>query len=455
MLGSRSTPKAATTSQPFCLGPQALYRHLPVRTKVFDLLHAHFANLADLDRGRPGMDFWSIFVLAVLKQGLGCDFDRLTYLVNDMDSVRQMLGLDDQMGNRVIFQRQTIIDNVSKLTPELLDEVNQIVVAYGHQEVGAAEELHTRADSFVVETDVHWPTDVRLLWDAIQCVVLLITQAASRHGIAGWRKYRSWLRAVHAHFVPVRMARRWRTKEDVEAYLEICQVVVKKVKSTVQALQQRSVPHPEVTRYLTHCERQLEQVERRLIHEERIPHEEKVFSVYEEHTRWICKQKAGIRAELGVPVCVIEDAHQFILHHMIQWEATDVEAAVPLLTETKKRYGAVVSCSVDRGFYSPDNLTAFEAELGLAVMPRKGKGTEASRERERAEEFVAARRQHPAIESAINNLEHRGLNRVRAHGKKGFARSVALSVVAANVHRLGLILRQRETERRARQRLAA
>ncbi len=40
------------------------------------------------------MDFWSIFVLAILKQGLGCDFDRLTFLVNHMDIVRQMLGLD-------------------------------------------------------------------------------------------------------------------------------------------------------------------------------------------------------------------------------------------------------------------------------------------------------------------------------------------------------------------------
>ncbi len=43
-----------------------------------------------------------------------------------------MLGLDDKMGDGVIFRRQTIIDNGSKLTPELLDEVNQIVVAYGH-----------------------------------------------------------------------------------------------------------------------------------------------------------------------------------------------------------------------------------------------------------------------------------------------------------------------------------
>ena len=38
------------------------------------------------------------------------------------------------------------------------------------------------------------------------------------------------------------------------------------------------------------------------------------------------------------------------------------------------------------------------------------------------------RRQHPAVESAINSLEHRGLDRVRTHGTEGFARMVALSV---------------------------
>ncbi len=76
------------------------------------------------------MEFWSIFVLAIWKHGLGFGFYRLR--VNHADIVRQMLGLDDKMGDGVIFRRQTIIDNGSKLTPELLDEVNQIVVAYGH-----------------------------------------------------------------------------------------------------------------------------------------------------------------------------------------------------------------------------------------------------------------------------------------------------------------------------------
>ena len=50
------------------------------------------------------------------------------------------------------------------------------------------------------------------------------------------------------------------------------------------------------------------------------------------------------------------------------------------------------------------------------------------------------RRQHPAVESAINSLEHRGLDRVRTHGTEGFARMVALSVLAGNLHRLGRLL---------------
>ena len=50
---------------------------------------------------------------------------------------------------------------------------------------------------------------------------------------------------------------------------------------------------------------------------ETIPHEEKVFSVFEEHTEWISKGKAGVPVELGLRVCVLEDQHGFILHHRV------------------------------------------------------------------------------------------------------------------------------------------
>ena len=61
------------------------------------------------------------------------------------------------------------------------------------------------------------------------------------------------------------------------------------------------------------------------------------------------------------------------------------------------------------------------------------------------------RRQHPAVESAIKNLEDRGLGRVLTQGSGGFARAVALSAVALNVHRIGFLLcrQPRERQRRA------
>ena len=44
----------------------------------------------------------------------------------------------------------------------------------------------------------------------------------------------------------------------------------------------------------------------------------------------------------------------------------------------------------------------------------------------------------------VKNLEHRGLERIRSHGADGFERTVALSVLAANLHRIGLLLQRRE-----------
>ena len=67
-------------------------------------------------------------------------------------------------------------------------------------------------------------------------------------------------------------------------------------------------------------------------------------------------------------------------------------------------------------------------------------------QRDNPQTFAAMRRQHPAVESAINNLEHRGLDRVRSKGREGFTRTVALAVVALNVHRLGRVLRQQARE---------
>ena len=142
-----------------------------------------------------------------------------------------------------------------------------------------------------------------------------------------------------------------------------------------------------------------------------------------------------------------EDQHQFILHHRILWKGEDVDVAVPMVEEAQALYPGLRACSFDRGFHSPANRVRLDALLDVNALPGSGYLSKANRERESAESFVSARRAHPAIESAINGLEHRGLDRVRSHGADGFARAVALSVLAANLHRIGLLLQKRERKR--------
>ena len=174
-------------------GIQHLYCDEALRRQVFDLLDAHFLPGVDRGLGRPGMDLWRIFVLATLKQGIRCDDDRLQDLANCHGTVREMLGhsgLDDHRR----YEHRTLVRNVSLLTPELLNEINELVVKAGHALFGQEPEapLRARADSFVVETDVHYPTDVNLLWDAMRCLIRISAQLASAFGLGLPFSYNSY-----------------------------------------------------------------------------------------------------------------------------------------------------------------------------------------------------------------------------------------------------------------------
>ena len=209
-----------------------------------------------------------------------------------------------------------------------------------------------------------------------------------------------------------------------------------------------------IRQYLWYADRLTDQVDRRLLRGETISLGEKIYSIFEPHTRWISKGKAGHPVELGVPVCVLEDQHGLLLHHRVMWKESDVEVAVPMVEAARKKYPDLGLCSFDKGFHSPENRRRLDELLEDNVLPFRGRWTQADRVRETGSVFRAARRQHPAIESAILNLDHRGLDRVRSHGMEGFERTVALSVLACNVHRVGRMIRDRAREAERRRRAA-
>jgi len=204
--------------------------------------------------------------------------------------------------------------------------------------------------------------------------------------------------------------------------------------------------------YLAHAQRQIDPIRRRVLQGETIPHGEKVFSIFQPHTEWISKGKAGVPVELGLRVAIVEDQHRFILHHQVMEKTTDDKVAVTLVEHTQTRFPALTAMSFDKGFHSPANQADLQQRLETVVLPKKGRLSEADKARESDPEFVHLRRQHSAVESAINALGVHGLDKCPDHGIDGFKRYVALAIVARNIQRLGAVLRQQEQQAADRRR---
>jgi hypothetical protein len=174
---------------------QKTYCNPEVRERVFSLLERIIPEGTDPGRGRPGMDLWKILVLGTLRLICNWDFDKLQDIANHHFKVREMLLHVQLLGGHIIddghwYALQNLIDNLYLLTPEVLDEIRNVVVQFGHEVVrkGEDEELKGSCDSFVVETDVDYPTDITLLFDAMRKAITLIAALCVQLGLTGWRK---------------------------------------------------------------------------------------------------------------------------------------------------------------------------------------------------------------------------------------------------------------------------
>jgi hypothetical protein len=329
--------------------------------------------------------------------------------------------------------------------------------------------LNGRCDSFVVETDVHYPTDINLLFDAMRKTIEVCAQFCDEQDLTDWRQsaynirklkklYRRAQRIKHSTSKDEakREARREEVKEAYRVYLEQAEAYLRRARETRMMLVIGCGVLPallaELDAYIAHAERQIDQIRRRVILGQMIPHEEKVFSIFEPHTEWISKGKAGVPVELGLRVCVFEDQHRFILHHQVMEKISDEQIAVEMVEEARKRFPQLVSVSMDKGFHSPANQRDLRERLDCVVVPKKGKLSAAEKVREGDPEFIRLRHRHSAVESAINALEVHGLDRCPDHGIRGFKRYVALAVVARNIQRIGAILYEQEREREQRKR---
>ena len=136
-------------------------------------------------RGRPGLSYWEILVLAAARLGCNCNYDQLQDLAENHRALRQVMGIgdwddaDDEQ-DKTKFDWRRIESNLNLLRPETIAQINQAIIQEGHRlEPEAAETV--RGDSFVAATNVHFPTDNSLIRDGLRKVLGL---AATLAGLA-------------------------------------------------------------------------------------------------------------------------------------------------------------------------------------------------------------------------------------------------------------------------------
>ena len=126
--------KSRDEMPPVLVALQHIFVTEELNEKIFSLLEDKISK-SKKNTGRPGMDLWHILVLAIVRQTLNTNWDRIEYLSNNDKTLRKIMGVHvDKFGiEEIEFAYQTIIDNVSQIDEQMLYKINEIVVEYGQK----------------------------------------------------------------------------------------------------------------------------------------------------------------------------------------------------------------------------------------------------------------------------------------------------------------------------------
>lgn len=467
---------------------QYVFKTKELNEQIFEILEEEVKSGVQ-ETGRFGMSLWEILVLGVVRLNENMDYDGLHDLANEHNALRGILGIqhnDYTSGKQ--YALQTIKDNVRLLSDEKIYEISEIIVSGAHGLIKKKEgaeglNLRIKADSFVVESDIHFPTDLNLLWDSLRKSLekmhyfqLSYPDLPTRFKCVSWRN-----KARRAYRISSEIHRKKganyqpRLEKAVKSYLSVGEQILTRGEEMLKELldnelfisrsnRSKNQHLLDLTYYLKMVEKHLDLVNRRIILGETIPHSEKVFSIFEPHVEWNSKGKVNKSVELGHNVLIATDQYQYILYGQVYEHQVDKERTIDLSKKLEEKYGTaheLESLSLDRNFYSLAAEKALQHTFKTVVLPKPGRKSQLELAQEENEDYQKVKRAHSGVEGNINQLEQNGLDICRDKGIDGFKRYVAYGILSYNLHRLGsmLIQAERKEEKRAlkrrKKRLAA
>jgi hypothetical protein len=439
---------------PILSGLQFIYNDAQLRDKLISLVAGDINERTSCDVGRPGMDHWQVVVLAAVRLGCNFDYDKLQDMTENHKSLRGIMGLGD-WDEEVGFGHRRIRDTLSALKPSTIEKMNEAIVNAGQSIHGEASD-YVRADSFVIETNIHYPTESSLIWDGLRTFIPLCVELSRISGVDGWRQAKHLLKSFKKTVQKISRISSNKGKKNTQAlttaYTQLIQnaeYLLKRAKTLVKSVLDDAPSDDEISRcaaishWIELTERVIDTATRRVIKGEKVPNSDKLFSLFETHTQLYRRGKASSPNQYGRLVLVFEDGAGFISHyHLLDRMAGDAEVVVAQTQAAQKKHrGKIERASFDRGFHSPENEKALlEIVSEPLVLPRDPKQY-ASRLKAGKVGFHKQRLHHSGVESAIGALQRgNGLKRCRDRSEIGFERYFGLAILGRNVHTLGKVL---------------
>lgn len=430
---------------------QHVYSKPDMTEKIMQLIRRDINGQTSAKRGREGMDYWHILVLAGVR--LGCDYtyDQIHDLAENHIKLRAIMGLGS-WDEYTEFKWRTIRDNVCRLSPQTIDEISRLFVAAGH-EIDPAAIKKLRADSFVMETNIHYPTESSLIRDGLRKILEICSELAVGDSILGWRQHHHlWKRVKQLAREIDRIAAKKgpnyvvRMKEPYRELLQKATAITQRARElcitlTLPNATTNDVFGPNTLQaFIARTERVIDTATRRILNDETVPNSDKLFSVFEPHTQLYKRGKAGEPIQFGRQVLVFEDSAGFIVKSVVmKRDQCDSGVAIEATKAVQKLFeNKVERLSFDRGFHSPENQTELSGIIPHLCLPKPGAKQSVVQLANADDEFLAAQQNHPGVESAIGALQSgNGMERCRDRSELGFERYVSLAILGRNMHTLG------------------
>lgn len=339
-----------------------------------ELLDEHPAILTLIERdlvgpdtastGANGLSVESVFRCLLLKQILKVSYKQLAFHLCDSPTYRTFARLKcNQTPSRSGLQSV-----VRQITPQTLEKMNSLLMSdWVSQGVLSVESL--RIDSTVVLSNIPEPSDSQLLNDAIRVLSRMMNQCKTRLGV----KLRFVDQRRRAKSLAFRIFNA-KKPEKMTLYPQLLRctwIVIKQVERAIDAVRMKSKEVYEAQQWIEKVEHYLgllshviDQTQRRVYNDEQVPAEQKIVSLFEEHTDIIVKGKRDVF--YGHKVNLATQENGFITYLNIeQGNPNDLNLYLPVLKHCKHNYNQIPINVVADGCYAANANVVSAKALGV------------------------------------------------------------------------------------------